>query len=82
MNTRYFHSAIKAKRAATRVFTIQNIHGETVQITKEVVDAFKEFYMNLLGTDKKNRDHVVSRIVQEGPIVLEEQRAQLTKGFT
>ncbi|XP_019225845.1 PREDICTED: uncharacterized protein LOC109207390 [Nicotiana attenuata] len=82
MNTSYFHSVIKAKRTATRIFTIQNIHGETVQTTDAVVDAFKEFYMNLLGTDKQDRDHVVSSIVQEGPIVSEEQRSQLIKGFS
>ncbi|XP_016476039.1 uncharacterized protein LOC107797650 [Nicotiana tabacum] len=50
-NTRYFHFLIKAKRIATRVFTIQNIHEETVQMTEEVAKAFQEFYMNLLGTD-------------------------------
>ncbi|XP_075091459.1 uncharacterized protein LOC142171671 [Nicotiana tabacum] len=76
MNTSYFHSVIKAKRAASRIFTIQNMQGEIVQSTDAVVDAFKEFYTSLPGTDKQNKDHVASHIVKEGQIVSEEQRNQ------
>ncbi|XP_009762038.1 uncharacterized protein [Nicotiana sylvestris] len=56
--------------------------GKTMQTTKEVATAFVEFYEKILGTDKKNRKHVVSRLVQAGPMVSEEQRAKMLKIFT
>ncbi|XP_019230771.1 PREDICTED: uncharacterized protein LOC109211664 [Nicotiana attenuata] len=82
MNTRYFHSVIKAKRVASRIFTIQNMQGETVQSTDAVADAFREFYTSLLGTNKQNRDHVASHIAKEGQIVSEEQMSQLIRDFS
>lgn len=53
-----------------------------MQTTKEVAAAFVEFYENLLGTDKKDKSHVVSTLVQAGPMVSEEQKAQMTKRIT
>nr|XP_016464868.1 PREDICTED: uncharacterized protein LOC107787776 [Nicotiana tabacum] len=82
MNGSYFHSVIKAKRAASGIFTIQNMQGEIVQSTDAVADAFRDFYTILLGTDQQNRDHVASHIVKEGKIVSEEQRSQLIRNFS
>ncbi|XP_070015641.1 uncharacterized protein LOC142174362 [Nicotiana tabacum] len=81
MDIKYFRFVIKAKRAASRIFTIQNMQGETVHSIEAIAEAFIEFYTSLLGTDQQCRDHVKSHVVKESQIVSEEQRVQLVSAF-
>lgn len=81
-NTRYFHSAIKAKRNASRIISIKDSTGQVHTDIERIAKSFIEFYTDLLGDSKKGRYHVCSNLIQKGTIIQREQRDSLEAQFT
>ncbi|XP_019225394.1 PREDICTED: uncharacterized protein LOC109206977 [Nicotiana attenuata] len=82
LNTKYFHSMMKARRNMNRVFSITDAEGIYRTEVDEIAKAFTVFYTNLLGTSNRQMEHVNSRLIQQGPIVTERQRSMLEEEFT
>ncbi|KAG5591485.1 hypothetical protein H5410_041999 [Solanum commersonii] len=66
-NTKFFHNYLKARRSNNRIFTIKDTNG--VQHTS-------------IDNVKSCRKHVCSDIIQQGTLVNEAQRDELTREFT
>ena len=55
-----------------RINTIKKVNGTWAHSSAEIVDAFLDFYHNLLGTRNKTR-HVEAAIIVMGKILTETQ---------
>lgn len=82
LNTKYFHSMMKARRNMNRIFSIIDVEGVNRTKMDEITKSFIDFYTNFLGTTNKEREHVNSSMIQQGPIVIEIQRSMLEEKFT
>lgn len=65
MNTKFFHSMIKARRNSNRIFTIRHGEGNTRTNAPDIAETFVEYYRNLLGTKGISRTRVCNTIVKE-----------------
>ncbi|XP_070009962.1 uncharacterized protein [Nicotiana sylvestris] len=52
-NTKYFHSMIKTRRNANKIFSIKDAEGKETIDVEGIADAFIKFYKKLLGKSKE-----------------------------
>lgn len=64
-NTTIFHQSIKSRRLKYHVYNICDEHGNWVDSSKEVVDAFLNYYTEPLGT-KEPRKAVLTHVIECG----------------
>ncbi|XP_048493649.1 uncharacterized protein LOC125494123 [Beta vulgaris subsp. vulgaris] len=57
-NTRVFHQAIKARRLQNTVYGITDSNGRWVDSQEQVNDAFLQYYIKLLGTERSSRRRI------------------------
>ncbi|KAM3237888.1 hypothetical protein P3L10_012918 [Capsicum annuum] len=82
LNTTFFHSVLKTRRNANRIFRIQDQQGKDIIDTQGIAQSFVHFYTSLLGTSMQNRVSVCSSIVKKGPVISANQREMLSRNFT
>ncbi|XP_018625595.1 uncharacterized protein [Nicotiana tomentosiformis] len=82
MNTKFFHSVLKARRNTNRIFTIRDNAWAIRNDMSGIAEAFVEFYTSFLGTKYRDKMRVCSATVKQGPVVLAEQRGMLIAEFT
>ncbi|OIS97554.1 hypothetical protein A4A49_07321 [Nicotiana attenuata] len=73
LNTKYFHSMMKARRNINRVFSITDSEGVNETEIDAIAKGFIDFYTTLFGTSNRKREHVNSGLVRQGPTVTEVQ---------
>ncbi|XP_019248329.1 PREDICTED: uncharacterized protein LOC109227585 [Nicotiana attenuata] len=56
MNTKFFHSMMKARRNSNRIFSIDNADGQHTNDLEGIAKAFITFYESLLGTNQRDRE--------------------------
>nr|XP_009767960.1 PREDICTED: uncharacterized protein LOC104219026 [Nicotiana sylvestris] len=81
MNTKFFHSMMKARRNSNRILAIDNTTGQQVTDLEEIAKTFIAFYEGLLGTKQHERDQVCSQLVRQGPTVSESHSTMLIEDF-
>nr|XP_009803753.1 PREDICTED: uncharacterized protein LOC104249075 [Nicotiana sylvestris] len=55
-NTKYFHSVLKTRRNANRIFSIKDAEGKESTDVEGITNAFIKFYKKLLGKEKETGD--------------------------
>ena len=65
INTKFFHSALKARRSANRIFTFKDLNGNTKTDIDGISTAFIEYYSKFLGTANEHREHVCSSTMKQ-----------------
>ncbi|XP_021727816.1 uncharacterized protein LOC110694928 [Chenopodium quinoa] len=81
LNTDYFHAFIQKRRVQNRICSV--IHeDQTIQEPSMVVNAFLEFYQNLLGTSSEPEKTAHNAVIGVGRILSQEQQIDLCKSFT
>lgn len=79
--TNFFHSLMKARWNINRVFSTTNSQGVNRTQIDAIAKSFIDFYTTLLGTNKKEGEHVNSSLIRQGQIVTETQRKMLEEEF-
>lgn len=72
---------MKARRNSNRIFSIDNAEWQNNNDLEMIAKAFITFYEGLLGTNKRDMEHVCSSLVRQDPIVSAIQRTQLEEQF-
>lgn len=80
-NTRIFHQAIKAKRLHNTVYVITDSNGVWVETQEQVNEAFIQYYIKFLGTERSTRSEIQEVVIKDGPVVSEEQGRHLMRRF-
>ncbi|XP_074298560.1 uncharacterized protein LOC141629460 [Silene latifolia] len=80
-NTKYFHSVLKGRRMGNRVLSIHDMLGNRCVTPQAIEDAFVEYYVHLLGINKRFTN-IYYPTVRKGRMVSSEQCQQLVKEFT
>ncbi|KAL2937631.1 LINE-1 retrotransposable element ORF2 protein [Bienertia sinuspersici] len=76
-----FHSSIKKRRLQNTIYAIKDMQGNLLDKPTKVADAFLQFYQKLLGTSISQRDAMMLKIVNRGPVMAEVQRKRLIGPF-
>ncbi|XP_075091612.1 uncharacterized protein LOC142171806 [Nicotiana tabacum] len=79
LNTKFFHSILKARRNTNRIFTISNNNGDIINDLPGITQSFVEFYTSLLGSSSTGKTRVCSSTMREGLVVLGEHRKMLVE---
>lgn len=68
MNTKFFHSTLKSRKNANRIFTIKDNTWFTINDMNEIAKTFVEYYTSLLGTKSRDRMRLCGATVKQGPV--------------
>ncbi|XP_074305781.1 uncharacterized protein LOC141641002 [Silene latifolia] len=80
-NTKFFHSAIKARRMQNKILAIKDMDGKMASTALEIEEAFIHYYQKLLGAcTPVTRVHIPT--VRKGSVVNLDQRNILTAEVT
>lgn len=71
-NTKFFHSCIRARRAKNKVIQIKDAMGNEWNHPSHISEAFRHYYIELMGTQKHTKA-VHNQIVRKGGPVLNNQ---------
>nr|XP_009774194.1 PREDICTED: uncharacterized protein LOC104224272 [Nicotiana sylvestris] len=82
MNIKFFHSMLKVRRNANKIFTIRDNAGITRNNKNGIAEAFVDYYTSMLCTKTRDRMRVCNATVKQGPVVSAEQRGMLVAEFT
>ncbi|KAL2923459.1 hypothetical protein RDABS01_014950 [Bienertia sinuspersici] len=80
-NSALFHSSIKRRRLQNNVYAIKD-HGNWQDSPIGVEQAFVNYYQELLGQKMEGRWEVKREIVQQGPVLNDQQQERLIATFT
>ncbi|XP_062118627.1 uncharacterized protein LOC133832276 [Humulus lupulus] len=81
-NSTLFHISIRERRRHNRVLSIVNSEGNWVEEPIQVIEAFLNYYQELLGSKMLQRKPVLAGIVNQGPKVTELQSDLLLTDYT
>ncbi|XP_074293206.1 uncharacterized protein LOC141620165 [Silene latifolia] len=80
-NTKFFHSAIKARRMQNKILAIKDMDGKMASTALEIEEAFIHYYQKLLGAcTPVTRVHIPT--VRKGSVINLDQRNLLTAEVT
>lgn len=81
-NTSFFHKIIKVRQHQQKILQVNAMDGTVRSTPDEVVDAFQQFYVQLLGSTSTERQHIQPDIIKMGPTVNDEQANLLLQAFS
>ncbi|KAL2930690.1 LINE-1 retrotransposable element ORF2 protein [Bienertia sinuspersici] len=81
-NSALFHSSIKRRRLQNNVYAIKDHQGNWQDTPVGVEQAFVNYYQELLGQKMEGRWEVKREIVQQGPVLNDQQQERLITTFT
>ncbi|XP_074266947.1 uncharacterized protein LOC141590242 [Silene latifolia] len=80
-NTHYFHCSIKARRRSNKVLQIKNVHGIICDNNITIEQAFLDYYISLLGSDRAVIP-VCKGVMAHGALVSESQATVMIREVT
>ncbi|KAL2894253.1 hypothetical protein RDABS01_010162 [Bienertia sinuspersici] len=81
-NSALFHSIIKRRRLHNNVYAIKDLQGNWQDTPVGVEQTFVNYYQELLGQKMEGRWEVKREIVQQGPVLNDQQQERLITTFT
>lgn len=76
-NNAYFHARVQEKLAFNRIKRLSTPEGVSVTQEEEIAQQFITFYEQLYGETSTDLQSVKHEIIQQGPLVSEQQASQL-----
>uniref|UniRef100_A0A803QBL1 Reverse transcriptase domain-containing protein n=1 Tax=Cannabis sativa TaxID=3483 RepID=A0A803QBL1_CANSA len=80
-NSVFFHNSIRERRRHNQVITIVNAEGVRMEEPKAIIEAFIQYYQELLGSNVYERKMVQQKIIREGGTLTQQQMSFLLRDY-